>query len=179
MKLRNLLWQTPLLFIILMPLWWGMAADFLTIHQVVTGHGTPENSLEMHKAVLQQYKNGRQDVLLHANKMYSMDNQRLIYMEDVVASLGDQEKPVEVKSGEGIYNTGQEILTILDDVQVIGKDFDIKTSVMRYLVKHHRLKSAADVLAVSRDMKISGTSFMYDLKSGDFRVGSRVHFEFL
>jgi LPS export ABC transporter protein LptC len=179
MKLRDLLWQMPLLLLISMPLWWSNAADFLTIPPLLAGHGSPENSLEMQNAVMQQSNNGRDDLLLHAKRMYSRDNQRLIYMDNVRARLGDTAAPVTVKSGTAVYNTAREIITLLDNVVVSNKDVVIKTSVMRYLSKYRIAKSAAAVRVVGRDMNISGTSFMYDLHSGNFRIGSRVHFRFL
>jgi lipopolysaccharide export system protein LptA len=100
-------------------------------------------------------------------------------MERVEARLGDTADSVKIKSGGAVYNTDQEIITLLDNVVVTSNDFVLKTDVMRYLIKFRKAKSAAAVQAVGRDMKISGNSFMYDLNNGGFRVGSRVHFELL
>ncbi|NOX26276.1 MAG: LPS export ABC transporter periplasmic protein LptC [Deltaproteobacteria bacterium] len=179
MKLRDLLWQIPLLVLISMPFWWSTAADFLTIPPMVAGHGSPDNSLEMQDAVMQQSNNGRDDLRLHAAKMYSRDDRRLIYMDNVRARIGNTAAPVMVKSGTAVYNTSREIITLRNDVEITNKDLVIKTTVMRYLAKYRIAKSAAAVQAVGRDMRVSGTSFMYDLRSGDFRIGSRVHFESL
>jgi len=178
-KLRNLLWQIPALLVISMPLWWSLAVNFLIVQKTLAKHGAPDNSLEMRTVVMQQSNNGRDELLLHADRMYSKDDQRLIYMENVKARLGDTARPVRVTCGESVYNTSQEIMTMMNNVEVINDDFVLKTVVMRYLSKYRKIKSAAAVQAVSRDMKISGTSFMYDLNNGDFRVGSRVHFELL
>ncbi len=178
--LRNLLWQIPVLIVLSMPLWWAEAVHFLTIQQIVTQvDATSDNSLDMSMVVMQQSTNGYDDLLLHADRMYSKDDRRLIYMENVRASLGDVANLVMIKSGEVVYDTSQEIMTLLNDVEVKSDDYILKTAAMRYMTKYRRVKSAEAVEVRGRDMKINGTSFMYDLNTGGFRIGSRVHFESL
>lgn len=179
MKLRNLLWQIPLLVLLTMPLWWNRAAEFLTItkHPPKAQKAT-DTSLEMWKVVLLQSNNGEPDLLLHASRMYTKEDQRLIYLENAKAQVGDPAKPLMVESGEAIYDTAQEIMTLLDGVRVVtANNYILTTPVMRYLTKYRKAKSAAEVEVQGQGMKISGTSFFYDLNTGGFRVGSRVHCE--
>ena len=179
MKLRNLLWQIPLLVLLTMPLWWGKAAEFLTISKhLARAYAPTDTSLEMQTVVLLQSNNGQTDLLLHASRMYTKEDQRLIYIENANARVGDPAKPVKITSGQALYDTATDIMTLMDEVRVVtANNYILTTPVMRYLTKFRKAKSAAAVDVQGEGMKITGTSFLYDLNNGDFRVGSRVHFD--
>jgi len=61
-------------------------------------------------------------------------------------------------------------------VVIKTRDLEVKTPVMRYLTKFETVKSAADVEITGQGFAISGTSFMYNLTSGNLRIGKRVNF---
>jgi len=175
---RNLLWQLPLLVVVLSPIWWGAAADFLTIEAIKHGQGPgghPQSSFTMQQVKISQAENGKEEIRLDAPRLYSKSGQDVLVFEEPVTRLvGNSEKPVTIKGGSAVYETNKQIITLLDDVELNSPDTQVNTSALRYMVKYKKVKSAASVEVNTNGMRIIGTSFFYDLVSGDFRVGKRV-----
>ena len=175
---RNLLWQLPLLVIVFTPLWWGAAAKFLTVEipeQEQSSAVQVKSSFTMTQVKLSQAENGKEEIRLDASRLYSEDDQDVLFLEEPVTQLvGNKDKPVTIKSGSAVFETNKQILTLLEDAELLSSDTLVTTSVMRYLTKYKKVKSAAEVELNSDGMRITGTSFFYDLVNGDFRVGKRV-----
>jgi LPS export ABC transporter protein LptC len=175
---RNLLWQLPLLIVVLSPIWWGAAADFLTIEAMRHGQGAavhPQSSFAMQRVKISQAENGKEEIRLDAPRLYSEGDQDVLIFEEPVTQLvGNKDKPVTIKGGSAVYETKKQIITLLDDVELISADTRVTTSALRYMTKYKKIKSAAAVEVDTDGMRIAGTSFFYDLVSGDFRVGKRV-----
>ena len=176
MSSRNLLWQLPLLVLLTMPVWWGFAAEFLRFERrVLTSGEETVTSFEMEGVVLSQSKLGVEEMVLNTKRLYSKDDQKILYFDGVEVLLLGDGKPMEVKGGSAVYNTRQQVMTIMDDVRLVTADnYIMKTPVMRYLTKYKKIKSAESVEFKGERLQISGRSFMYDLDTGNFRVGSRV-----
>ena len=172
-------WQVPLLVVVLSPIWWRLAADFLTIDVVQqqsqgTSHQA-QSSFDMWQVKISEAENGKEEMRLDASHLYSKDNQKVLFFDDPVARLvGDREKPVTITGGSAVYDTTKEIITLLDDVELRSPDTQVLTPALRYMVKYKKVKSAESVEVNREGMRITGTSFFYDLVSGDFRVGKRV-----
>ncbi len=176
MTRRNLLWQIPLLIFMTLPLWRPYAVDFLKVRlpRAEKNSRISKTSFAMRGVLLVQSSGGQDNLWLRTPRMYSRENQRLVYLAETEARLGT-EKPVLVTSGSAVYDRLEGILTLLDNVVVKTPQHEIlRTPVMRYLARFDKVKSAASVEFDSPGLRIAGTSFMYDLRSGDFRVGSRV-----
>ncbi|HFQ80353.1 MAG TPA: LPS export ABC transporter periplasmic protein LptC [Desulfobacterales bacterium] len=176
MKRRNLLWQIPLLIFIALPLWRPYAADFLKVRlpKAAKNSRLSKTSFDMRGVLLVQSSGGQDNLWLRTSRLYSRENQRLIYLAKTEARLGTG-KPVLVTSGSAVYDRLEGILTLMDNVVVkTPRHETLRTPVMRYLARFEKVKSAAPVEFDSQGLRIAGTSFMYDLRSGDFRVGSRV-----
>ena len=175
---RNLLWQVPLLAIILTPLWWGGLAKFLSVDvtkQGQRGVGKAKSSFVMQKVKLSQAENGKEEIRLDALRLYSEDDQNVLFFDSPVVQLvGNPEEPFTVKGGSAVYESKKQILTLHEDVELVSADTVVTTSVLRYLSKYKKVKSAAEVDINGDGLRITGTSFFYDLVSGDFRVGKRV-----
>lgn len=174
---RNLLWQLPLLVIVFTPFWWGLAAKFLTIEtQQNQGKAVQaKSSFSMTQVKLSQAENGKEQIRLDASRLYSEDDQETLFLEKPVTRLvGDPENPVSIKGGSAMYETKKQIITLLEDVELLSSDTLVTTSVLRYFTKYKKVKSAAEVELNSDGMRITGTTFFYDLVNGDFRVGKRV-----
>ena len=175
---RNLFWQIPILVIISAPLWWGAAAGFLTIETLQHAQGSasqPKSSFSMLQVKLSQAENGKEEIRLDASRLYSENDQEILFLEEPETQLvGDPKNPVSIKGGSAVYETNKQIITLLEDVELLSSDTLVTTSVLRYMTKYKKVKSAADVELNSDGMRITGTSFFYDLVNGDFRVGKRV-----
>lgn len=100
-------------------------------------------------------------------------------MKQLDALLFDQGKlKAHVISGEGYYDVSQKILTLIDDVSVTVQDeYELTTQALRYLLSYKIVKTGADILFESKDMRIQGTGMRYDFVTGDYRVGGRVRFD--
>lgn len=179
MNRRNILWLVPLAIFMLSPLWWGVAADFLALEERARVETLrPESSFVMEGVFLSQAKNGVDELFLQTTRMHSEKNQDLLFLEQPATTiLNQKDKTVTVNGDEAIYETSKEILTMMGDVRLVTGNTLVLTPVMRYLAKYKKLKSAAAMELLAEGMRITGTSFMYDLESGNFRVGRRVHCE--
>ncbi len=176
MKRRNLLWQIPLLIFVTLPLWRPYAVDFLKVRlpEAAKSSRMSKTSFDMRGVLLVQSSGGRDNLWLRTPRVYSRDNQRFIYLAKTEARLGAG-KPVLVSSGSAVYDRVENILTMLDGVVVKTPQHEtLRTSVMRYLTRFDKVKSAAPMEFNGQGLRIAGTSFMYDLRRGDLRVGSRV-----
>nr|MBF0222272.1 LPS export ABC transporter periplasmic protein LptC [Desulfobulbaceae bacterium] len=174
---RNMLWQLPLLVIVIAPLWWGGVVKFLNIEtqQNQSTTGQAKSSFTMLQVKISQAEKGQEQIRLDASRVYSEDDQETLFLDKPVAHLvGDPQKPLSIKGGSAIYETKKQIITLLDDVELLTSDTLVTTSVLRYFTKYKKVKSAAEVELNSDGMRITGTSFFYDLVNGDFRVGKRV-----
>ena len=173
-----MLWQLPLLIAVLFPLWWGAAAKFLTIEAPKSRQSSAaqvSSSFSMKHVKLSQAENGKEEIRLDALLLYSKDDQDVLFLEEPVTQLvGNKDKPVTIKGRSAVYDTKKQIITLLEDVELFSSDTLVTTSVLRYMTKYKKVKSAADVELDSDGMRITGTSFFYDLVDGNFRVGKRV-----
>ena len=175
---RNMLWQLPLFVVVLYPLWWGAAADFLTIEAIKQDQSSAvrtRSSFAMQQVKISQAELGKEEIRLDASRLYSEDDQDVLFLEEPVTQLvGNKDKPVTIKGRHAVYETKKQILTLLEDVEMISSDTLVTTSVLRYMSKYKKVKSAADVELNNDGMRVTGTSFYYDLVNGDLRVGKRV-----
>ena len=177
MNERSLFWQLPLLLLLTSPLWHGTASQFLTIEQQSSKKGPihQDSNFMMEDIAFLQAKQGVSDLLLHAKRLHGASEKEGFDLVDADAKrLGP--RPAHITGGNAHYDPEKEILTILDDVIVQTADLVVKTSVMRYLARFETIKSAADVEMTGQGFNLTGNTFMYNLTSGNLRVGKRVSF---
>lgn len=160
------------------PVWHNAASQFLALEQrTVQGPVHQDSSFMMEDVVFFQIKQGADDLLLRAKRLLGVGENKGFTLEGADAvRLGP--KPAHITAGSAYYQPNQEILTMLDEVVVETAKIVVKTPAMRYLAKFETIKSAADVELVGQGFNITGTSFMYNLNSGDLRVGKRVTFHY-
>ncbi len=176
MNERHLFWQLPIAILLTAPLWHGAAAQFLTIEQSsIQGTVHQDSNFMMEDIAFLQAKQGVSDLLLHAKRLHGASEKEGFDLVDADAKrLGP--RPAHITGGNAHYDPEKEILTILDDVIVQTADLVVKTSVMRYLARFETIKSAADVEMTGQGFNLTGNTFMYNLTSGNLRVGKRVSF---
>ncbi|MDD5758918.1 MAG: LPS export ABC transporter periplasmic protein LptC [Desulfobulbaceae bacterium] len=174
---RHLFWQLPIALLVTSPLWYGAAARFLTLEQK-TSSTIPvhqDSNFSMEDVVFIQAKQGVNELLLRAKRLRGAgDNNGFDLDEADAKRLGT--RPTHITGGSAHYDPEHEILTVLDDVVIKTNDLEVRTPAMRYLSKFETVKSAADVEMKGQGFFISGTSFMYNLASGNLRIGKRVNF---
>ena len=101
-------------------------------------------------------------------------------MEEIEARFtGPDGRSTVLTGGEALYNTKQQIITLLDRVRVRTPNGQLmKTEALRYLVRFRKVKTAEDVWLGDEKIQISGGNLFYDLGDGNFRVGGRVKVDF-
>lgn len=169
-------WQIPLCILLSLPLWQSGAGHFLNIEQ---GPFTPpvrqDKSFTLEGLEFTQTTQGFREVIIRAKRLHSSSESDTITLEDVNANRFGK-TPLHIVSGSAAYDPNREIVTLMDEVLMEAADLVIKTPVMRYLVNYDTIKSAAEVSVTGTEIKLTGTTFMYNLNSGDMRIGKRVNF---
>jgi len=177
MNSRNLFWQLPLMALVLAPLWLQPLSDFLDPEQSrkISKSAEPQRNFRMDSITLVQIRDAQEEFLLNADSVVSSDNQETLELQNPRAVLKGSSDKIRVSGQEAVYETEKEILTILKDVKLLLEEgTEVDTQVIRYLARFRKVKSAAALDFKGKDMRVTGTSFFYDLNSGNFRVGKRV-----
>jgi len=171
-------WQLPLLILLSLPLWQSPAARFLAIDQGILAPPVRRDSgFSLEGVSFSQTSAGIEDITLQAKRLHGKNADAVITLEEMTAQrLGDH--PVRVESGTAIYDPDQDIATLVDDVRLETDDLTVSTPFMRYLLKHDTIKSAAEVSVTGKEVRLSGTSFMYNMQTKAIRVGERVRFTY-
>jgi LPS export ABC transporter protein LptC len=129
----------------------------------------------MEEVDFSQIKQGVLDLRLRGLRLHGAGEGQGFDLEEATAQrLGPS--PARITSGHAHYDPEKEILTMQDDVVLQTADLVIRTMAMRYLAKFETVKSAADVEMVGHGFNITGTTFMYNLATGNLRIGERVRF---
>jgi LPS export ABC transporter protein LptC len=180
---RNFLWIFPLIFLVTGPAWKPFVVAFLLPPESFSPAQTTERTtggFSMTGVTVTRSAKGAPESILSAEKVESGRWDENDYsMKQVDAQLFDQGKlRAHVISGEGYYDVSQKILTLIDDVSVTVQDeYELTTQALRYLLPYKIVKTGADILFESRDMRIQGKGMRYNLATGDYRVGGRVRFD--
>ena len=183
MAARNRVWLIFLALAGSFPLWQPFIADFLTIHlAAITTSSQRTQQLRMEQVTMRQFSQGQLDLLLRAagmeNDVFSGED---YHLRQVYCQLfSDKGQETTIKGGEALLSFQQHIVTIVDDVQVVGLDgkYQLHTDALRYLSQYQVLKTATPVHLQGPDGDIRGGSLMYNQRTGDFRVGKRVICQF-
>lgn len=179
MASRHRIWLLPLLIALFSPFWYPALASFLSIHLTsITGHPPRAQQLQMEDVILRQYNQGRLELRLQAA---GVQNDSFVpgdyHLRQVYCQLLDEQgESTTIRGGEALFSPRQQVVTIVDDVQVQGRGgkYLLTTDALRYLSQYKVFKTATPVHLQSPQADIHGGSLMYNLRSGDFRVGKRV-----
>jgi len=180
MKVRQRLsWQIPIAILLISPLWQGAASHFLRIEPNTSWPAPRQqgSQFSMDDIVFSQAKRGIHDILLRAKHLEGTDEGQGFDLDEAYAQrLSPQ--AAHIRGGHAHYDVGQAILTVVDDVVVKTPDLQVTTQALRFLSRFQTVKSAAEVAMQGEGFSLTGTSFMYNLATGDLRVGQRVSFLF-
>ena len=180
---RNLLWVFPLILLVTGPAWKPFVVAFLSPPEGFSPAPATERTtggFSMTGVTVTRSAKGAPEAIFSAEKVESGRwNENDYSMKQVDALLFDQGKlKAHVISGEGYYDVNQKILTLIDDVSITVQDeYELTTQALRYLLPYKIVKTGADILFESRDIKIQGTGMRYNFATGDYRVGGRVRFD--
>lgn len=179
MNVSRLTWQLPVLILLTTPLWQGAMQRFLTLEQgPITAPFHQDSSFLLEDLLFSQINQGEEKgVTLRAKRAHGNEQGSGFDLEGTdVRRLGPN--PLHITSGQAFFDPDRQILTLLEAVVVETADLVVRTPAMRYLAKYETLKSATEVEMTGNGMTLTGTSFMYNLKNGNLRVGQRVRFHY-
>ena len=173
---NRLAWQIPILLLLTIPLWQGTIAQFLTLPQTpFTAPLHQDSSFMLEEVLYSEVTSGDETLALKAKRLHGKDQGSGFTLEGADAQrLGDN--PLHITANNAFFDPEQQILTLMDDVVVETTSLLVRTQALRYLAKFEIMKSASEVALRGEGIELTGTSFMYDLRNGDLRVGERVHF---
>jgi LPS export ABC transporter protein LptC len=177
---RNSIWLFPLLIIMSGPLWWSAVGDLLKPKGSLDFPAPPSSAqlktFVLDEVILVQNRDGLDEFVLKAAKVNNGIHDDLLELEDIEVQLvGDDGRLTVLTGGEAFYHTGQQIITIIDNVRVQTPDGqEMRTEALRYLTRYRKIKTAEDVWLVDAKGRVAGGNMSYDLVDGNFRVGGGV-----
>lgn len=176
---RNLLWLIPLALLLTSPLWKGPFVRLLMPHGEESAPVTTprERTVALTGVELNRYENGKQEMLLAAERVESgRDGLNLLSLAGVDLRLFVEGEPrAHITCGEGSFDTVRRLITLVEDVTVTTSDeLELRTDALRYFLNKKTMKTATPVLFQSPRVTLRGIGMMYHFGSGDYRVGGRV-----
>jgi len=177
---RNAIWLLPLMAIASSPVWWHLAGDLLKPRGSLESPPPPAiaqlKSFVMERMVMIQNRGGRDEFILKAAKVNSGIHEDVLLMDEIEAQLFDSGGPPAVLTGgEAFYDTGREIITIIDDVRMrTPEGQEMRTEAVRYLAKYRKVKTAEAVLLTGENLRVAGNNMFYDLTAGKLRLGGGI-----
>jgi LPS export ABC transporter protein LptC len=182
---KNLLWILPLAALLAFPLWKPLAADFLNPERKKTIPFLPSltnsrvlTSTEMDGVHFEQSKNGVKEWLLTANRLYSIDNDSDMELEDVKAlffgTTGKKEE-ASIRSQKARYNTDTRQLTLRGKVVVQDhRGYEMQTQSLEYISSDKKIRTTSAVHVTGNNIDVSGKRLLYDIATGNYSLEGNV-----
>ena len=179
---RNTIWLIPLLFIVTFPFWSVPVGKFLSPRGSIDPGPSPQqpdtHNFNMDTVQILQNQKGKKTALIRAGKAHTGEDPNVLIMEAVDADLFDEKDNITTivaKTGE--YSTTSKILTLTDKV-VINKTLDqqfLYTDLLIYDSGQRTVKCPDTIRLEGKNIRIDGGSLDYDIASGSYVIGKRVH----
>lgn len=183
--IRNLLWIVPLAVLLTMPFWKPFAADFLNPVRKETASSPPSitglhalSSSEMQGIRFEQSRNGVKDWLITANRLYSLENDSDLQLEDVRAlfyGTGKESGDTRIRSNKAKYfaDAGQIILQGSVFIEN-DKGFEVQTESLEYLAAEKKIRTTSGVNIQGNNIEIKGNQLLYDTATGNYSITGNV-----
>jgi LPS export ABC transporter protein LptC len=183
---RNLLWIVPLVGLITFPLWQPIAAKILRPpHSVekkadaILSAERGTRTAEMLEVDFMQSKAGRKEWQIKAGRMYSLDGEKDIQLEEVEAIFfGDPVKKTgqtQIRSQRASYNADQQLLNLHDQVVINDvRGYEILTESLAYLGKEKKITTDSKVKITGSNIAVRGDRLVYDVESGNYRLEGNI-----
>lgn len=179
---RNTIWLVPLLCIITFPLWSVPVGTFLSPRgrfDPTPNHQQPDTqNFNMDTVQILQNQKGKKTALIRADKAYTGKDENVIIMDSVNADLFDEKGNItKIIAKTGEYSTTSKVLTLTDEV-VINKTQDkqfLYTNLLIYNSEQRAIQCPGKIRLEGKNITINGGSLDYDIASGTYVIGKRVH----
>ncbi len=179
---RNLVWLIPMLLIITFPLWRLPVGSFLAPRvsedSAITTMDEDRHDFVMQKVIIAQNQAGKKTAEIRSWQAYTGDKPEEYVLVSVDADLfDDQGNRVNVKAESGIYNTQTKHLILSTDVVVdrVAQNQQLYTDLLHYYDEKRLIDSPVATKMVAENATINGSSLHYDIVTGQYLIGGRVH----
>ena len=182
---RNLLWILPLAVLLAFPLWKPLAANFLSPERKKTIPFLPSltnsrvlTSTEMDGVHFEQSKNGVKEWFLTASRLYSLENDSDMELEDVKAlffgTTGKKEE-ASIRSQKARYNADTRQLTLKGEVVVQDhRGYEMQTKSLEYIAADKKIRTTSAVHVTGNNIDVSGKRLLYDIATGNYSLEGNV-----
>lgn len=179
---RNLLWLIPLFLLITFPLWRLPLTSFLqprgSYNSSPGEQSQDSHNFVMDKVIIMQNQAGNTTAEIRADKAFTSEKPNEFILIAVDADLyGEDNDQVKVRAKRGIYNTETRQLTLVGNVHVnrIATKQQLFSELLYYFDHNRTIKSPGDVRLLGEQIEIKGSSLDYDIVTGQYQIGGRVH----
>jgi len=184
---RNFLWIVPLVLLLSYPLWKPLAAGFLKPEPKTAVHRSPAlrdqtipAGAEMDGVELEQSRDGRREWSLTAERLYRLENESRMSMENVRALFYDAAGKTEetrVRSEKAKYDDGKQLLILQGKVVVQNlQGYEMQTESLEYLGADKKIRTTSAARVEGKNIRVSGRRLLYDVATGNYRVEGNVVF---
>ncbi len=136
----------------------------------------------MEKVRFSQCREGRQELSINADRLYTGVGENSLRMEKVEAVFFARNdtaalpRQAHVSGLLAYYDMIERVLTLSKNVTLeFGDDYVLRTKRLRYFDKAGRIKTKAAVHLQGHNLEIKGKGLVYDIASGDYTIGGRVY----
>ncbi len=176
---RNYIWLLPLLALLTAPLWWGTAGRLLAPRVENFPAITPDrqllNTFVLHRVTLVQNRAGIDDIFIKADEVESVPGSDELEMKKVDGKLVGARRSLQITGGGANYDLDRQVLTVTDQVRLATTDgYHLSTELLRYFPRSGKVETDKMVSLDGAGIKMEGKGLLYDLQSGEFRIGGRV-----
>lgn len=179
---RNLLWLIPLALIVSFPVWRLPLVAFLQPRgSFDPGSADQEqdtHNFVMDKVIIMQNQAGKTTAEIRAEQALTSEKPHEFILLNVDADLyGDDNDQVKVLSQSGLYNTETRQLTLEGSVHVnrVATGQQLFSELIYYFDSNRTIKSPGATRLLAEQIEIKGSSLDYDISSGQYQIGGRVH----
>jgi LPS export ABC transporter protein LptC len=126
-----------------------------------------------------QARDDRKEWQIKAARMYSLDGEKDIRLEDVEAlfygkSVQEQGQ-TRISSRKARYNADNQLLNLQDQVVIRdNRGYEIRTESLNYLDKEKKINTDSKVQINGSNISVSGERLIYDVESGNYRLDGNV-----
>ena len=182
---RNLLWLVPLACLLTMPFWKPLFADFLSPVRSLPPPSVPSitavravTSSEMRMVHFDQNRNGEQEWVLTANRLYSTEEDADLQLEDISARFfgsSGSNRETGIHSQKARYNAETKQLSLQGNVLIRDdRGHEIKTGSLDYLAAERKIRTTSAVHMKGNNIEVSGKRLLYDTRTGDYSLDGNV-----
>jgi LPS export ABC transporter protein LptC len=182
---RNLLWVVPLAALLALPFWKPLVDDFLNPESKSTASSVrslPDpralTSTAMSGVQFEQSRHGVREWFLTARRLYSLENDVDMELEDVNARFygtDGKNEETNISSRKARYNTDTRELSLQGNVIVQNQQgYEMETESLKYVPADKAIRTTSSVRIKGKNIEVSGKRLLYNTVTGNYSLTGNV-----